>query len=186
MRKFKLIIIALIVVIGAVFVLAEKTAKNPEPLTIKTNSNMNITSPAFDNSAKIPAKYTCDGEGINPELIFSNIPENAKSLTLINHDPDAPKQGGWTHWIVINMTPSTTGIKENSKPVTGLETMTDSGSTGYGGPCPPSGSHRYIFDLYALDIVLNLDQTASKEDVETAMKSHILAKAELIGIYERQ
>jgi len=147
---------------------------------------MNISSPSFTNEKVIPSKFTCDVDNISPELVFSNIPAGTKSLTLIAHDPDAPVQGGWTHWVIINMDPTTTGIKENSKPATGLEATTDFGKTVYGGPCPPSGTHRYYFYLYALDTILNLDQKATKTDVEKAMTGHILEQTELIGLYKRK
>lgn len=184
MKAYKPIII-LAVIIGAVLIFANKTAENGIPLSL-TPSEMKITSPAFENNQKIPSKFTCDADNISPELSFSDIPENAKSLVLISHDPDAPKSGGWTHWVVINMDPTETGISENSKPSSGLETATSFDEPGYGGPCPPSGSHRYYFYLYALDTALDLDATATKEDVETAMEDHILEKAELMGNYERQ
>ncbi|MFH0838280.1 MAG: YbhB/YbcL family Raf kinase inhibitor-like protein [Patescibacteria group bacterium] len=147
---------------------------------------MRIISPAFENGQTIPSKYTCDADNISPELSFPDVPENAKSLVLICYDSDAPKQGGWTHWIIINMTPDTAGIGENGKPNSGLETTTDFGKPGYGGPCPPGGSHRYYFYLYALDTPLDLPVTATKDKVETAMEGHILEKAELMGIYERK
>jgi hypothetical protein len=178
-------IIALAIIIGVVFIFVEKTAENEVPLSI-TPIDMKITSSAFEHNQEIPSKYTCDADNINPELSFSDIPEAAKSLVLICHDPDAPKEGGWTHWIVINMDPTTTGISENSKPGSGLETTTDFDQTEYGGPCPPSGSHRYYFYLYALDTTLELAASATKEEVEAAMKGHILEKAELMGKYQRQ
>lgn len=165
--------------------MTEKVTPAPQPDQV-TPTAMQITSPTFRNNEKIPSKYTCDAENISPELVFSDIPENARSLTLISHDPDAPVQGGWTHWVVINMDPTTTGIAENSKPVSGLETATSFGRPGYGGPCPPSGSHRYYFYLYALDTTLGLNASAAKEDVEAAMEGHVIGKAELMGLYERQ
>jgi Raf kinase inhibitor-like YbhB/YbcL family protein len=178
-------IIALAIIVGAVFIFVNKTAENGVTLSI-TPTDMKITSSAFEHNQKIPSKYTCDAENISPELSFSAIPENAMSLVLISHDPDAPRQGGWTHWVVINMNPTATGIAENSKSSSGLETTTDFGKAGYGGPCPPSGSHRYYFYLYALDTTLDLDATATKEVVETAMEGHILEKAELMGNYQRK
>lgn len=147
---------------------------------------MRITSPSFGNNEKIPSKFTCDAENISPELIFSNVPANAQSLALIVHDPDAPMHGGWTHWVIINMDPATTGIKEKNKPASGLETTTDFGKAGYGGPCPPSGRHRYFFYLYALDTVLNLEAQADKATVEATMNGHILEKAELVGSYQKK
>jgi Raf kinase inhibitor-like YbhB/YbcL family protein len=146
---------------------------------------MQITSPAFQNQQSIPSKYTCDGAGVNPELIFSNVPENAQSLVLIYHDPDAPKPGGWTHWLMIDMEPSTPGIAENTAPNSGTELTTDYGKPGYKGPCPPSGSHRYIFYLYALDAMLNLNSSSTKKDVEAAMEGHVIEVVQLVGVYER-
>lgn len=182
--KISKLIFALIIVIGAVFLYVEETADNGQPSNL-TPAPMRITSPAFKNNEAIPSKYTCDGENISPELRFTDVPSNAQSLTIIVHDPDAPRSGGWTHWVVINMDPSTAGIKENGKPTSGLETTTDFGKSGYGGPCPPSGSHRYFFYLYALDGTLDLGAEATKQDVETAMEAHILEKAELVGLYKR-
>jgi len=178
-------IIALAIIIGAVFIFVEKTSENDAPLPI-IPTNMKITSTVFEHNQKIPSKYTCDADNISPELSFSDVSEDAKSLVLISHDPDAPRPGGWIHWVVINMDPTTTGIGENSKPSSGLETTTSFGQPGYGGPCPPSGSHRYYFYLYALDTTLDLDAEATKAEVETAMEGHILEKAELMGNYQRQ
>lgn len=145
---------------------------------------MKITSPAFKNNEFIPPQYTCDGQDVNPPLAISEVPENAQSLVLIMDDPDAPA-GTWVHWTVWNIDPKTTEIAENSVPPGAIEGMTDFGRSGYGGPCPPSGSHRYFFKLYALDIKLELSPEAKKEEVEKAMENHILAKAELIGLYQR-
>lgn len=184
------IIIALLIIIGAVFIYWIKGIETATPITETpiaiTPTTMQITSPAFQKNQKIPSKYTCDSDNINPELVFSEVPKNTKSLTLICHDPDAPGPSGWTHWVIINMDPGTTGIGENAKPNSGLETATDFGKPGYGGPCPPSGSHRYYFYLYALDTALDLENTATREDVEAAMEGHIIEKAELIGTYERK
>lgn len=146
---------------------------------------MKITSSAFENSDSIPAKYTCDGNDINPPLIFSDIPENAQSLVLIMDDPDAP-MGTWVHWIVWNIDPGARGIPENSVPKGSIEGKTSWGRSGYGGPCPPSGTHHYFFKLYALDTQLDLSSDADKPQLEQAMQGHILAQAELIGPYQRQ
>ncbi|MBN2306438.1 YbhB/YbcL family Raf kinase inhibitor-like protein [Candidatus Peregrinibacteria bacterium] len=147
---------------------------------------MQITSTAFRNNQKIPSKHTCDAENLSPELAFSGVPENAQSLVLICHDPDAPGRGGWTHWMIINMDPKARGIGEGERPNSGLELNTDFGKPGYGGPCPPNGSHRYYFHLYALDAPLDLQVTAAKTDVEMAMEGHVIEKAELMGTYERK
>lgn len=145
---------------------------------------MKITSSAFQNNAKIPSKYTCDGENVNPPLEFVDVPSNAKSLALIVDDPDAPSKT-WVHWVVYNIGTKTSEVKENSAPEDGIEGITDFGKPGYGGPCPPSGVHRYFFKLYALDTTLDLPQNATKQMVEEKMKGHTLDKAELIGLYSR-
>ena len=149
---------------------------------------MKITSPAFQHEGKIPSKYTCDGENINPPLEFSDVP-NAKSLALIMEDPDVPKQirqdGMWNHWIVFNIPPNTKGVAENSQPK-GTAGITTSGKLRYGGPCPPDREHRYYFKLYALDTILNLPEASTKEQVQTAMKEHIIAEAVLMGKYQRK
>lgn len=153
------------------------------PVRIRPSAHMKITSSAFENNAKIPAKYTCDGENINPPLSFIDVPSNAKSLVLIVDDPDAP-MGIWVHWLVHNIDPKVKGVAENSKFQNAEEGITNFGSKGYGGPCPPSGTHRYFFKLYALDIILDLNNP-DKAGLEKAMHGHILEKAELIGLYNR-
>ena len=144
---------------------------------------MRIVSSAFNNT-KMPSKYTCDGENVSPPLQFLDVPSSAKSLVLIVDDPDAPSKV-WVHWVVYNINPKTSEVKENSVPQNGIEGMTDFGKPGYGGACPPSGTHRYFFKLYALDSILDLPQKATKQVVEEIMQSHILDKAELIGLYVR-
>lgn len=143
---------------------------------------MKITSPSFEHNQNMSSKYSCDGENVNPPLQFIDIPQNAKSLVLIVDDPDAPSKT-WIHWVVFNIDPKTSGIEENSKPTTGIEGMTDFGRTGWGGPCPPSGVHRYFFKLYALDSTLNLSSAAGKKEVEDAMEDHIIESSELTGLY---
>ena len=146
---------------------------------------MKIESTAFKNNKLIPPKYTCDGENISPLLLISDVPENAKSLVLIVDDPDAPR-GTWVHWTVWNIDPKIENISENSCPSGGVEGMTDSGSTGYSGPCPPSGTHRYFFKLFALDTTLNPDSSAKAQDIEREIENNILARAQLVGLYKRQ
>lgn len=159
---------------------------------------MKISSSTFDSNQTIPSKYTCDGENINPPLQIADIPEDAESLVLIVDDPDAPA-GTWTHWTIWNITPHINDISENSipnraswdpnspsVPLPAMEGLTDFGKSGYDGPCPPSGTHRYFFKLYALDTMLDLPPSAKAGDIEKAMKGHILDKAELIGLYKRQ
>ncbi|NBD15833.1 MAG: YbhB/YbcL family Raf kinase inhibitor-like protein [Cyanobacteria bacterium] len=140
---------------------------------------MKITSPAFAHNESIPKKYTCQGEDINPPLTLSDIPQGTVSLTLIHDDPDAP-MGTWDHWLIWNIKP-VAEIKENSVP--GTQGKNSWGKSCYGGPCPPSGTHRYFFKLYALDCELALSEGANKSDLEAAMANHILAQAELMGLY---
>jgi Raf kinase inhibitor-like YbhB/YbcL family protein len=145
---------------------------------------MKIMSSAFENNAKIPARYTCDGENINPPLSFVNVPENTKSLVLIVDDPDSPT-GTWAHWVVYNIDPKTKEIPENSIPQGAVLGMTTFGRAGYGGPCPGAGIHRYFFKLYALSETLTLSSNADKQTVIKAMKDSVLGQAELIGLYAR-
>jgi Raf kinase inhibitor-like YbhB/YbcL family protein len=140
-----------------------------------------ITSSVFKNKGVIPAKYTCDGEDVNPPLSVEGVPEGTESLVLIVDDPDAP-MGTWDHWVVWDI-PPTKKIEENSVP--GTEGLNDFGKHSYGGPCPPSGTHRYFFKVYALDTKLGLPSNSRKRNVEKAMEGHILAKGEIIGLYSR-
>ena len=142
---------------------------------------MKLTSPEFSNNDFIPKKFTCEGEDINPALIIAGVPANTKSLALIVDDPDAP-MGIWVHWVVYNI-PKISRIDENNIP--GKQGMNDFGRQDYGGPCPPSGTHRYFFKIYALDSELNLKAGLSKKELEKAMQGHILDKAELIGLYKK-
>jgi Raf kinase inhibitor-like YbhB/YbcL family protein len=143
---------------------------------------MDISSTAFKANEMIPAKYTCDGENINPPLTIQQIPEEAKCLAIIVDDPDAPI-GTWVHWVVWNI-PVTHHIKENE--VHGTEGINDFQQHHYGGPCPPSGTHRYFFKVYALDALLNLPEKTKKLQLEKAMSEHIIGFGELIGLYKRQ
>jgi Raf kinase inhibitor-like YbhB/YbcL family protein len=148
-------------------------------------ATLKISSAAFAHNGPIPSKYTCDGADVSPPLAIENVPAGAKSLALIVDDPDAPA-GTWVHWVVWNIDPLTKEIKENVVPAGASQGMTDFRKQKYGGPCPPSGTHRYFFKLYALDAVLALAPNAGKVAVEAAMKSHILAQTELIGLYTRK
>ena len=146
---------------------------------------LRISSRAFKHNEMIPSKYTCDGEDVNPPLAIEGVPENTKSLALIADDPDAPR-GTWVHWVVWNIDPKTKEIPERSIPKGAAQGMTDFRKQGYGGPCPPSGTHRYFFKLYALDAVLKPGNSATKADLEGSMKGHILDHAETIGLYRKK
>jgi len=141
---------------------------------------MKVYSTAFSHNGHIPPRYTCEGENINPPLEINNIPEEAKTLALIVEDPDAKD---FVHWLVWNISPNE-AIAEKSN--SGINGINDFGKTGYGGPCPPSGSHRYFFRAFALDIELDLLAGADKNALNDAMKGHILDKAELMGHYQKR
>ena len=142
---------------------------------------LSVESPAFENNKFIPAKYTCDRDDVNPPLVIKGIPEEAKTLVLIVDDPDAP-MGTWNHWIVWNI-PPTGKIEENTVP--GIEGVNTARKVSYGGPCPPYGTHRYFFIVYALDTKLSLNPDSKKKEVEKKMETHILATGELVGLYRR-
>ncbi len=145
--------------------------------------SLTLTSSSFNQGESIPSKFSCDGNNINPELLISGAPEATVSFALIMDDPDAPA-GDWVHWIVWNIPATTTMISENSVPgVVGLNSWNENK---YSGPCPPSGTHRYYFKLYALDIEISLSNGAAKPDVEDAMQGHVLAQTSLIGTYTYQ
>jgi len=146
--------------------------------------NMKLTSPAFEHNKEMPSEYTCDSNDLSPELNIEDIPKNAKSLVLIMDDPDAPMRT-WDHWIVFNIGPNTKTINKGEEP-NGIGGKNSWGRTGYGGPCPPSGTHRYFFKLYALDSTLSLEEGTSKNVIENAIEKHIIEKTELIGVYKRK
>jgi Raf kinase inhibitor-like YbhB/YbcL family protein len=158
------------------------------------NMSMTITSSAFANGGEIPAVYTCDGKDQSPPLSWSGVPATAKSVVLIVDDPDAPDPGApkmtWVHWVLYNLPPSTTGLAasmaESALPTGTQEGLNDWKRTGYGGPCPPIGRHRYFHKLYALDAVLPDLNKPTKAALEKAMQGHILAKAELVGTYQHK
>ena len=143
---------------------------------------MKLTSPAFKAGEKIPQKFTCEGRDVNPPLVIEHIPEGTQSLALIVDDPDAP--GGWVHWILFNVSPKTTTIKEDSQP--GDQGTNDFGRLDYGGPCPPSGKHTYYFRIYALGTTLNVGTGVKQDALERAMKGHILQQTELTGTYQKK
>lgn len=151
---------------------------------------MKLNSNAFVNHGLIPLKYTCDGANISPGLSWEEIPQETQSLVLIVDDPDAPGRT-FVHWVVYDIPPTVKQLPEkitSSKTIStgGVQGKNDFGKLGYGGPCPPSGTHRYFFHLYALDKKLNLEAGMTKNQVLIAIKDHVLAKAELMGKYERQ
>ena len=179
MKHFLFYIFLLIFIIGC-------AKQNIEQNEIQETEvvEMKLTSSAFTHNGNIPPEYTCDGSDLSPPLSISDVPTNAKSLVLISDDPDAPV-GTWDHWIVFNIPPSTKEIAKG-KESQGTPGKNSWGRTGYGGPCPPSGTHRYFFKLYALDTQLNLPEGSAKKDLEKEMQRYMIAKAELMGNYKRR
>jgi Raf kinase inhibitor-like YbhB/YbcL family protein len=155
-------------------------------ITINLEGTMKLTSPAFSHNESIPAQYTCDGTNISPALEWSEIPTNTKSFALIVDDPDAPAKV-WVHWIVYNIPATMNKLPENVHIGSFMQGATDfDGKQNYGGPCPPSGTHHYHFTLYALDTMLDLSDSVTKEKLLTAMHGHILEQTTLIGTYQRK
>jgi len=151
--------------------------------------DIRITSGAFEQGGKIPVKYTCDGQDVSPPLSWEGVPEGTKALAIICDDPDAP-MGTWVHWVLFNIPPGVTELPENVPAQPTLENgavhgINDFRNYGYGGPCPPGGTHRYFFKIYALDAKVDLKPGATKAQLLDAMEGHILGKGELMGTYSR-
>jgi Raf kinase inhibitor-like YbhB/YbcL family protein len=168
-------------------------AVEPQPTQQKKGSSrmaMTLSTTAFAPNQPIPAKHTCDGSDSSPALSWGTSPSGTKTLALIMDDPDAPG-GTWVHWVIYNIPAGATGLPENAPKTATLPDGSLQGKNswpklGYGGPCPPSGTHRYYFKLFALDTTLNLPTGATKEQLLAAMEGHVLAKAELMGTYARK
>lgn len=157
----------------------------PALAQIEPEMLMNLSSREFITGGMIPAEYTCDGRNASPPLKIDRVPEAAKSLALIVTDEDAPG-GTFTHWLAWNIDPKRTEFLKDTVPPEAIQGKNDFGKTGYGGPCPPSGVHRYYFRIYALDKTLDLSSGATRNQVEKAMKGHVLMQAELMGKYMRE
>lgn len=186
------IILAVVLIVGLVVYLisskstpSEKVQEEKSVAEEVISSNMQLKSSAFDNQGQIPSKYTCDAENISPPLTISDVPEGTQGLALIVDDPDAPV-GDWVHWLVWNIDPETKEIGEGHSPAASVQGLNDFGNNDYGGPCPPSGTHRYQFKLYALDTTLDLSESSKKKDLLNAMQGHILGQSLLVGLYQRQ
>jgi len=143
---------------------------------------MAITSPAFADGGMIPQKYTCNGASVTPPLDFANVPQTAHSVALEVTDPDAPN-GTFTHWLVWNIPTNVTQFKEDNVPAGVIQGLNGFGTSKWGSPCPPSGVHHYVFDLYALDNTLVLTASQGRDDFENAIKGHVVAQAKLVGMY---
>lgn len=153
-------------------------------------TTMELKSQAFQAGDVIPSQYTCDGQDISPPLSWSDPPAGTTSFALISDDPDAP-MGTWVHWVMWNIPAGARALEQNLPKTASLPNGTKQGTTdfrrvGYGGPCPPSGTHRYFFKLYALGTTLNLPSSTTKKDLEKALQGHILGQAELMGTYRRK
>lgn len=178
----KLVIVILVItflIIGLIYI--QKSTKEVKEMQ---KGELKLTNPAFKDNSSMPDKYGCQGENINPLLNIEEIPEGTESLVLIIDDPDAP-MGIWVHWVIWNI-PIVSKIGEDSVPKGAVQGLNDFNKHEYGGPCPPSGTHRYVFQLYALDTVLDLDENSRKKDVEKAMQGHILSQTKLIGLYSKK
>jgi len=144
-----------------------------------------LKSNAFTHGEPMPERFTCDGENVSPLLEIGDIPEGTKTLALVMHDPDAPVPGGWTHWIKFNIPPETKNLPEGQEPP-GISGKGGRDNFTYKGPCPPSGTHRYFFKIYALDSELPLKEGIGKSELESAIEGHILGFGELVGLYSRK
>jgi len=151
-------------------------------LSLFIYATLTVSSPAFGANGMIPTRYTCEGASISPALHIGQLPAQTKSLAIIMHDPDAGHPGGFTHWVAFNIDPMQ-NIPEAYKG--GVQARNGAGKAGYIGPCPPTGTHHYHFMVYALDARLDLGAQAGKEELEKAMKGHILAQGDLVGLYKK-
>ncbi len=170
---------------GVLLLLRPPTVQTLTVQPLNLTGNMRIESPAFAMGEGIPKEYTCDGRDVSPPLRFTGVPESAKSLALIVDDPDAPA-GTWTHWTVWNIAPQVGELAAAWQATDGaVEGSTSAGRNGWGGPCPPSGTHRYFFKLFALDTVLDLAPATDAHALEAAMNGHVIDKAGIFGTYSR-
>ena len=181
------------VLIVAALILFSLALMDANLLHAEGNMTLTLKSSAFDNGGAIPSSYTCEGEDVSPPLTWAGVPETARSLVLIVDDPDAPDPKApkmtWVHWVLYNLAPDisalTEGITSARLPHGAAEGLNDWKRSGYGGPCPPIGRHRYFHKLYALDTILEGMDTPTKAEVEAAMKGHIIAQTELVGTYQK-
>jgi len=194
MRMF---LFAAVLLTGAACGNSQRTIAPPPTPQASTNtagsqqkSEMKLTSTAFKEGEAIPRGYTCDGANVSPPLEWTGVPKTAKTIAIIADDPDAPA-GTWVHWVLYNLPADGLGLIENTPQTEtlkggGAQGKNDFGKIGYGGPCPPSGTHRYFFKFYALDSELTLKPGATRAEVEQAMEGHIIGRAQLMGTYSRQ
>ena len=189
--RAKLVVLTLIISIS-VACGNRSQSKSPTSVAETATPNKNeikVTSVAFQEGQAIPRQYTCDGINVSPPLEWSGVPKSAKTIAIIADDPDAPA-GTWVHWVLYNLPADNIGVVENvpsteTLKAGGFQGKNDFGKIGYGGPCPPSGAHRYFFKVYALDNELPLTAAATKAELENAMSGHIVLQGQLIGTYRR-
>ncbi len=183
-RKQTITVLSSLMLIGLILSGCQKSGT-----TLPTNppanmTNMKISSPSFENSALIPPKFTCQGIDVSPELHISEVPGEAKSLALLVEDPDAPN-GNWVHWVVWNIPTDTEIIPENVGPKFAVQGNNSWPKAQYGGPCPPSGTHRYFFKLFALNRMLDLPAGSTRDDLMKAMEDRVIAQSQLMGIFRK-
>ena len=181
MKKKIYLLISMIIIFICIF--------STLPLAGAEGGTMELISPAFDEGGMIPGRYTCDGADVSPPLKWNALPRGTKSLAIICDDPDAPV-GNWVHWVYYDIPAGTEGLSEkvatDDRPAEGgTQGLNDFRKIGYGGPCPPGGTHRYYFKLYALDTTLNLSSGATKKQLLKAMENHIIGQTQLMGKYRR-
>jgi len=182
-KQIIITVLFLVLILGGLFAIKSFVPK--KQIEDFNYNHMKLQSSVFENGGYIPPKYTCDGINSNPSLQISDAPIGTKSLVLTLSDPDAPS-GDFVHWLMWNITPETKLIKMDDLPKEFVQGKTDFGKNEYGGPCPPSGVHHYIFKLYAIDFVFDpMSPNTDKTKILTLIKDHILAKVELVGLYER-
>jgi len=189
LKRLSLLLFLFVLLAGCTGIAQPAAPAAPADVVSQGGARMKLTSSAFSEGTMIPVRYTCAGDDLSPPLAWSDIPVGAKSLALIADDPDAPV-GTWVHWVAFNLPIAGRGLPEGIKDEKQLSGGGVQGANswrrlGYGGPCPPSGTHRYFFKLYALDTILFLDNRAAAKDVQVAMKGHILAEAQLMGRFKR-
>ena len=180
-----LILLAIAGFILIVLLLAPARTEVFSTISSESEATMNLTSPAFTQGQPIPVKFSCKGADLSPAIAWTEPPADTKSFALIMDDPDAPV-GNWVHWVLFNIPASARALPEAATFADGsVQGTTSAHSVGYHGPCPPSGTHRYFFKLYALDTTLNLSSSADKKSVLAAIEGHILAQAELMGTFSK-
>ncbi|OGD63872.1 hypothetical protein A2160_01405 [Candidatus Beckwithbacteria bacterium RBG_13_42_9] len=187
MPKLVILLVVILLIVSSLFIFlglkSRQTKNNPEKT--EREEIMKVTSPVFTQEEQMPEDYTCDGENVNPPLNIVNLPAGTQSLAIIVDDPDSPA-GNFTHWLVWNINPQTKEIMEDSVPENAVVGTNDFKKMEYDGPCPPSGTHRYVFKVLALGTKLELGEGATREELDEAMDEHVLDSAELIGLYSHK